>query len=110
MAVADADVANLATNLSTPAASTRPAMRRRSAVRLRRAASAGATNRAIARTYAMPVEPLESPAPPRIDSPPPRPQQRIEPSLADTAAVNFNVSPQTPPARPTRPAWCPNRW
>ncbi|NWK76932.1 flagellar biosynthesis protein FlhF [Aquitalea sp. LB_tupeE] len=102
MAVADADVANLATNLSTPG-SKHPA---RNAPAVSRPVApptpaTGATNRAIARTYAMPVEPLESPAPPRIDSPPPRPQQRIEPSLADSAAVNFNVSPQTPPPRPT---------
>ncbi|QBJ77203.1 flagellar biosynthesis protein FlhF [Aquitalea sp. USM4] len=103
MAVADADVANLATNLSTPGskhpARNAPAVSRPVAPP---APAAGATNRAIARTYAMPVEPLESPAPPRIETPPPRPQQRIEPSLADTSAVNFNVSPQTPPpARPT---------
>lgn len=101
MAVADADVANLATNLSTPG-SKHPA---RNAPAVSRptppapAAASAATNRAIARTYAMPVEPLESPAPPRIDSPAPR-QQRIEPSLADAPPVSFNVSPQTPPPRP----------
>ncbi|MBA4708872.1 flagellar biosynthesis protein FlhF [Aquitalea aquatica] len=103
MAVADADVANLATNLSTPGskhpARNAPAVSR--PVPPAPTAPSAATNRAIARTYAMPVEPLESPAPPRIDSPAPRPQQRIEPSLAETSTVNFNVSPQTPPqARP----------
>ncbi|RQO76212.1 flagellar biosynthesis protein FlhF [Aquitalea sp. FJL05] len=106
MAVADADVANLATNLSTPGskhpARNAPAVSR--PVQPAPAAPNAATNRAIARTYAMPVEPLESPAPPRIDSPAPRPQQRIEPSLAETPAVNFNVSPQTPPPARSVPA------
>lgn len=102
MAVADADVANLATNLSTPGskhpARNAPAVSR--PVPPAPANPAAATNRAIARTYAMPVEPLESPSPQRIDSTPARPQQRIEPSLADATPVSFNVSPQTPPSRP----------
>ncbi|MBV8680421.1 MAG: flagellar biosynthesis protein FlhF [Aquitalea sp.] len=106
MAVADADVANLATTLSSPG-SKHPA---RNAPAVNRPVppapppQAGATNRAIARTYAMPVEPLESPPPPRIDSPAPRPQQRIEPSLADTPPVSFNVSPQMPPPVRSTPA------
>ncbi|WP_293762161.1 flagellar biosynthesis protein FlhF [uncultured Aquitalea sp.] len=100
MAVADADVANLASSLPSSGSKHPP----RNAPAVSRPApaitpsAAGAANRAIARTYAMPVEPLESPsAPPRVE-PPMRAAPRIEPSLAQ--AASFNVSPTPPRATP----------
>ncbi|MDF0604298.1 flagellar biosynthesis protein FlhF [Neisseriaceae bacterium TC5R-5] len=89
MAVADADVANLASTLS-PSSSKHPPRHAPPVNRLSQGGSA--VNRAIARTYAMPVEPLENPTPPRLDSPPPR--QRIEPVLTPKANKPL---PQRPP-------------
>jgi len=102
MAVADADVANLTTTLPN-SGSKHPARNAPAANRPVPPAPPSAANRAIARTYAMPVEPLESPAPPRLDSLPPRQAPRTEPR-AEMPAVNFNVSPQTPPAAARAPA------
>ncbi|MEO4027378.1 flagellar biosynthesis protein FlhF, partial [Chromobacterium vaccinii] len=67
MAVADADVANLASTLSTssskhPPRNAPPAVNRPQQPAPIPQANGSAMNRAIARTYAMPVEPLESPA------------------------------------------------
>ncbi|MBI3144119.1 MAG: flagellar biosynthesis protein FlhF [Pseudogulbenkiania sp.] len=117
MAVADADVANLATTLSTstskhpprhvPAAS-RPAP-------VTPAANGGAVNRALARTYALPVEPLEAPAPAapspsqlaasaafppaRATTPPPPP-----PTAAATPAPPQPAPPAAPKPSPALPA------
>ncbi|AXK38148.1 flagellar biosynthesis protein FlhF [Crenobacter cavernae] len=70
MAVADADVAALATTLSTnsrhPARNTHGSALR--AAPAAPAAGGNALNRAIARTYAMPVEGLSSPAQPQFQA------------------------------------------
>ncbi|KJH68000.1 flagellar biosynthesis protein FlhF [Chromobacterium violaceum] len=88
MAVADADVANLASTLSTssskhPPRNAPPAVNRPQQPAPIPQANGSAMNRAIARTYAMPVEPLESPAPPRLDAAP----QRVEPTYAPPQPV-----------------------
>lgn len=92
MAVADADVATLATSLSTttrhparntPAPTPRPTSNSQLNGHTEQSAAPGAVNRAIARTYAMPVEPLSAPAvaPPsnRQPEPPQRPTPRPAP-------------------------------
>lgn len=104
MAVADADVANLATTISTSASKHPP----RNAPAANRPVAqpaipnnGNAMNRAIARTYAMPVEPLESPAPPRLDTPViPQPAPRPEP-------VNgyYSQEPVHHYAQQAAPAW-----
>lgn len=102
MAVADADVANLATNLATSSSKHPP---RNAPPVVNRAPSplptpaGAAVNRAIARTYAMPVEPLDSPPPPRIEAQQPR--QRIEPAFAP--------EPQAAP-RPVQPSYTPQQY
>ncbi len=68
MAVADADVANLASTLTPPSPSRHPPRHAPAASRGQVPASGTPVNRALARTYAMPVEPMESPAAPRIDT------------------------------------------
>ncbi|WP_215777599.1 flagellar biosynthesis protein FlhF [Paludibacterium sp. B53371] len=91
MAVADADVANLATTLSTSSSKHPP----------RNAPSpthGTAVNRALARTYAMPVEPMTAP-------PPPRPEVRAvspEPAVMRPAAAPAPTfaTPTPPPASP----------
>ncbi|WP_406849970.1 flagellar biosynthesis protein FlhF [Chromobacterium phragmitis] len=96
MAVADADVANLASTLS-PSSSKHPPRNAPPASRPPQQpapipqSNGSAVNRAIARTYAMPVEPLGSPAPPRLETAPPR----IEPVFTPPAAA-----PQPAPAAP----------
>ncbi|GGY02958.1 flagellar biosynthesis protein FlhF [Paludibacterium paludis] len=68
MAVADADVANLASTLTSPSPSRHPPRNAPAASRLSTPTGGGTpVNRALARTYAMPVEPMETPAP-RIDT------------------------------------------
>ncbi|AVG16015.1 flagellar biosynthesis protein FlhF [Chromobacterium vaccinii] len=106
MAVADADVANLASTLSTssskhPPRNAPPAVNRPQQPAPIPQANGSAMNRAIARTYAMPVEPLESPAPPRLEPTfsPPRPivQQPVtQPAI--------QPAPQSPPRAAARPA------
>jgi len=92
MAVADADVANLASTLST-SSSRHPPRNSPSP------ANGTAVNRALARTYALPVEPLENPAP-----------LRVEPSFAQSFAQPLaNATPsyaqEAPaPRREARPA------
>ncbi|WP_024303813.1 flagellar biosynthesis protein FlhF [Pseudogulbenkiania sp. MAI-1] len=106
MAVADADVANLATTLSTSTSKHPP----RHVPAPVAPTGGGAVNRALARTYALPVEPLEPPAPaaptpaqlaasaafpPRRETPPPpaaAPQQPLPPA----APAPVKASP--PPA------------
>lgn len=91
MAVADADVANLASTLSTPSGSRHPARNTPTP------AHGTAVNRALARTYAMPVEPLTSPAATtgRLDN------RQPQPAMGNTIAI----TQQTPAARPqARPA------
>ncbi|HJV07059.1 MAG TPA: flagellar biosynthesis protein FlhF [Chromobacteriaceae bacterium] len=98
MAVADADVANLATTLSTSSSRHPP----RNAPAANRPApvtpthSGSAVNRAIARTYAMPVEPLESPAPPRLETAPPRAVPQSTPAFASMAEP-VSAQPPVPP-------------
>jgi len=109
MAVADADVANLASTLST-SSSRHPPRNAPSP------ANGTAVNRALARTYAMPVEPLATPVPPpvvRMEAPAaprqpaqaelrpaPRLEPRIEPSLAQASQAAYNNPPPTiAPAR-----------
>jgi flagellar biosynthesis protein FlhF len=92
MAVADADVANLASTLST-STSRHPPRNAPSP------ANGTAVNRALARTYAMPVEPLSSPMPPPVvraeaPRPAPRPEPRIEPAMSPPT----RRAPQPPPA------------
>jgi flagellar biosynthesis protein FlhF len=108
MAVADADVANLASTLST-SSSRHPPRNAPSP------ANGTAVNRALARTYAMPVEPLATPVPPpvvRMEAPAaprqpapaelrpaPRPP-RIEPSLTQASQAAYSEPPPTiQPAR-----------
>jgi flagellar biosynthesis protein FlhF len=105
MAVADADVANLASTLST-ASSRHPPRNTPSP------ANGTAVNRALARTYAMPVEPLESPAPQRIEprfSAQANPQPASEavnnaiPELAALAPAPQRTSTERPGARTVPP-------
>ncbi|WP_434630083.1 flagellar biosynthesis protein FlhF [Chromobacterium sp. CV08] len=120
MAVADADVANLASTLSTASSKHPPRNAPPVVSRPQQPApiptNGSAVNRAIARTYAMPVEPLESPAPPRLDAV----QARMEPSYAPqpvpaASAPARQIAPPvaqpqpraaaaTPPSRPAQPA------
>jgi len=109
MAVADADVANLASTLST-SSSRHPPRNTPSP------ANGTAVNRALARTYAMPVEPLEIPAHQRIESRPPEPlaPPRFEPTLepprlVQTVAHNrtsahANTAEKPAPRASARPA------
>ena len=92
MAVADADVANLASTLST-SSSRHPPRNAPSP------ANGAAVNRALARTYAMPVEPLESPAPMRIDPVQERPRAQM-PSFDELDAPPPRPSHEPPPHRP----------
>ncbi|MBX9348186.1 flagellar biosynthesis protein FlhF [Chromobacterium vaccinii] len=102
MAVADADVANLASTLSTssskhPPRNAPPAVNRPQQPAPIPQANGSAMNRAIARTYAMPVEPLESPAPPRLETAPPR----VEPAYAQPQPI---AQPAIQAAMPQAPA------
>ncbi|TDR82665.1 flagellar biosynthesis protein FlhF [Paludibacterium purpuratum] len=102
MAVADADVANLATTLSTSSSRHPP----------RNAPSpthGTAVNRALARTYAMPVEPLSAPPAPRTES---RAAEPEAPAVRPASAQQYAqpappfeppVAPQTRQAAPTAP-------
>ncbi|MGC0151593.1 flagellar biosynthesis protein FlhF [Chromobacterium vaccinii] len=96
MAVADADVANLASTLSTASSKHPPRNAPPVVSRPQQPApippNGSAVNRAIARTYAMPVEPLESPAPPRLDAA----QPRMEPSYAPPPQAAPAASVQAP--------------
>ncbi|POZ62103.1 flagellar biosynthesis protein FlhF [Chromobacterium alticapitis] len=115
MAVADADVANLASTLSPssskhPPRNAPPAVNRPQQPAPIPQSNGNAVNRAIARTYAMPVEPLESPAPPRLDAAPPRlepvyAQPQAAPAMAPhypPQAMPKMAPPSSPP--PSRPA------
>ncbi|OHX16082.1 flagellar biosynthesis protein FlhF [Chromobacterium amazonense] len=106
MAVADSDVANLASTLSTssskhPPRNAPPAVNRpQQPAPIPPAVNGNAMNRAIARTYAMPVEPLESPAPPRVDAV----QPRLEPVYAPQQPAPVMAPPYQAPAMPAQPA------
>ncbi|MBX9298164.1 flagellar biosynthesis protein FlhF [Chromobacterium vaccinii] len=105
MAVADADVANLASTLSTssskhPPRNAPPAVNRPQQPAPIPQANGSAMNRAIARTYAMPVEPLESPAPPRLETAPPR----VEPAYAQPQPIAQPAMPAAMPQAPARAA------
>ncbi|QEL54229.1 flagellar biosynthesis protein FlhF [Chromobacterium paludis] len=115
MAVADADVANLASTLSPssskhPPRNAPPAVARPQQPAPIPQANGNAVNRAIARTYAMPVEPLESPAPPRVEAIPPRlePVYAATPQPAPAMAPQYAQQPIPPqmaaPAQPQRPS------
>lgn len=93
MAVADADVANLASTLST-SSSRHPPRNAPSP------ANGTAVNRALARTYAMPVEPLESPAPLRIE---PRAEAREIPRLEPISEPAQPVAVSRAAVRPQAP-------
>lgn len=112
MAVADADVANLASTLSTssskhPPRNAPPAVNRPQQPVPIPQANGSAMNRAIARTYAMPVEPLESPAPPRLEAA----QARMEPTFSPPRPIAqqpvtqpaIQPAPQSPPRATARP-------
>ncbi|AAQ58699.1 flagellar biosynthesis protein FlhF [Chromobacterium violaceum] len=115
MAVADADVANLASTLSTssskhPPRNAPPAVNRPQQPAPIPQANGSAMNRAIARTYAMPVEPLESPAPPRLDAAPPRveptyapPQPVAQPLMQPAAQPIPRAAPRPPAPEPAAP-------
>ena len=118
MAVADADVANLASTLSTssskhPPRNAPPAVNRPQQPAPIPQANGSAMNRAIARTYAMPVEPLESPAPPRLEAAQARleaAQARMEPTFSPPRPIQQPVTqpaiqpaPQSPPRATARP-------
>ena len=98
MAVADADVANLATTLST-SSSRHPPRNSPSPTH------GTAVNRALARTYALPVEPLVEPAAaPRPAAPRPeisRPMATEAPT--PRAAAPRNAQPAMRPAMPQQP-------
>ncbi|MCD4506379.1 flagellar biosynthesis protein FlhF [Chromobacterium piscinae] len=105
MAVADADVANLASTLSTssskhPPRNAPPAVNRPQQPAPIPQANGSAMNRAIARTYAMPVEPLESPAPPRLETAPPR----VEPAYAQPQPIAQPAMQAAMPQAPARAA------
>ncbi|MEN3811121.1 flagellar biosynthesis protein FlhF [Chromobacterium piscinae] len=105
MAVADADVANLASTLSTssskhPPRNAPPAVNRPQQTAPIPQANGSAMNRAIARTYAMPVEPLESPAPPRLETAPPR----VEPAYAQPQPIAQPAMQAAMPQAPARAA------
>ncbi|OHX20194.1 flagellar biosynthesis protein FlhF [Chromobacterium sphagni] len=113
MAVADADVANLASTLSTSSSKHPPRNAPPAVNRPQQPApippNGSAVNRAIARTYAMPVEPLESPAPPRLESArprmepvysPPEPAPAPLPAQPAAAAARSVSAPATAQPRP----------
>ncbi|AOZ51736.1 flagellar biosynthesis protein FlhF [Chromobacterium vaccinii] len=107
MAVADADVANLASTLSTssskhPPRNAPPAVNRPQQPAPIPPANGSAMNRAIARTYAMPVEPLESPAPPRLETAPPRMEPTFTPPQP-AAQPMMQPAAQSPPRAAQRP-------
>lgn len=106
MAVADADVANLASTLST-SSSRHPPRNAPSP------ANGTAVNRALARTYAMPVEPLATPVPPPVVrtemSPPPRPTPRPEPRVEPVFAAAPARAPAAPAVPPPQAAATPDR-
>src|SRR5574343_75264 len=95
MAVADADVSALATTLTPPSQPKPP--------RNVPQQPAPAINRALARTYAMPVEPLEEPpAPPPPPPPPPEPpRNQPQPFLEHVQASSRRAAAQ-PAANPRR--------
>ena len=94
MAVADADVANLATTLSTSTSKHPP----RHVPAPVAPAPGGAVNRALARTYALPVEPLEAPAPAATPSP-----SQFAARAAFPPPVR-NTEPPSPPPAAAAPA------
>lgn len=96
MAVADADVANLASTLST-ASSRHPPRNAPSP------AHGTAVNRALARTYAMPVEPLPAPSAPRLEPAFERPELAMPRGFAQSSPT-----PQ-PQARPRQPSPAPQQ-
>ncbi|EEG07621.1 flagellar biosynthesis protein FlhF [Pseudogulbenkiania ferrooxidans] len=100
MAVADADVANLATTLSTSTSKHPPRH-----VPAPVAPAGGAVNRALARTYALPVEPLDAPAPAAAPTPsqlaasaafPPR-RETLPPSPPPASAAPTPAPAPMPP-------------
>ncbi|UTH75029.1 flagellar biosynthesis protein FlhF [Chromobacterium sp. IIBBL 290-4] len=105
MAVADSDVANLASTLSTstskhPPRNAPPAVNRPQQPAPIPPANGSAVNRAIARTYAMPVEPLESPAPPRLEAAMPRMEPTYAPEPQPIPRPAQTPAPQMRPAAP----------
>ncbi|MEQ6291670.1 flagellar biosynthesis protein FlhF [Vogesella sp. GCM10023246] len=110
MAVADADVSAIATTLTPPA---QPKPPRNAAPQTAAnptppssaaSGSAPAVNRALARTYAMPVEPLdEPPAPPTPPAPPPAPEparNQPQPFLQHVQQSNSRRPAAPPPTTP----------
>jgi len=95
MAVADADVANLASTLSTSSGSRHPPRNAPSPTH------GTAVNRALARTYAMPVEPLAAPPAPVARPEPPRQAAPVyaQPPM-DTRAVPPTLRQSAPQQEP----------
>ena len=107
MAVADADVSALATTLTPPSQPKHPPRNAPTPSPVPAPATTGGSmNRAIARTYAMPVEPLEAPAVPTPPPPPPQAKASIEPKpflahvQGNSPPPKAAPQPQVAPARP----------
>ncbi|WP_174875507.1 flagellar biosynthesis protein FlhF [Vogesella oryzae] len=110
MAVADADVSAIATTL-TPQSQPKPPRNTAQQPAANPAPPSGsgssnapAVNRALARTYAMPVEPLEEPpAPPPPPTPPPQPEPaRNQPQPFLEHVQQSNRRPAAAPSSPPR--------
>src|SRR5574343_885140 len=106
MAVADADVSALATTLTPPSQPKPPRNVPQQPAPVSPAPqqqASPAVNRALARTYAMPVEPLEEPpAPPPPPPPPPEPpRNQPQPFLEHVQASSRRTAAQ-PAANPRR--------
>ena len=97
MAVADADVSALATTLTPPSQPKHPPRNAPTPAPVPPASAGGSMNRAIARTYAMPVEPLEAPSVPT--PPPPQAKASVEPKPF-LAHVQDNSPPPKAAAQP----------
>lgn len=122
MAVADADVSALATTLNPPAQPKHPPRSTQAQVQAQAHTAAPApqasasVNRALARTYAMPVEPLEAPEPPPAPPPAPRParneprpfldhvRQSAPPPAPEPRPATASASAQARPAANVKPA------
>src|SRR5574343_333418 len=105
MAVADADVSALATTLTPPSQPKPPRNVPQQPAPVSPAPqqqASPAVNRALARTYAMPVEPLEEPpAPPPPPPPPEPPRNQPQPFLEHVQASSRRAAAQ-PAANPRR--------
>ncbi|WP_147692538.1 flagellar biosynthesis protein FlhF [Vogesella mureinivorans] len=106
MAVADADVSALATTLTPPSQPKPPRNVPQQPAPVSPAPqqqASPAVNRALARTYAMPVEPLEEPpAPPPPPPPPEPPRNQPQPFLEHVQASSRRTAP--PPQSAAQPA------